>query len=184
VGVSEGLIRISRLSPSPVRLVVSVAIAVNQQGLFRMPDIISIKLDTKGLSPKALRVLETAVSIALRNRHVQQHHVPVADFCVQADLPNTTSLLQLRKLVSEVGGAGGSIDVIELDASDKDEDGGSWPVFKEVWVSSSHISFELTRYMYPGEAQTRLLGPSPNHPSHPGEAEARIGADPARIGHR
>lgn len=146
-----------------------------------MQDIISVKLETKGLSPKAVRVLKTAVSIALRNPHVQQHHVPMADFCKQADLPTTTSSAQLWKLVTEVRGlAVGSIDVIEMDASDNDEDGGSWPVFEQVWVSGTHLSFVLTRDMYPGVAEARLRGRSPNHPS----AEAPIGADPARIGPR
>lgn len=149
-----------------------------------MPDIISIKLDTKGLSPKALRVLKTVVSIALRNPHVQRHHVPVADFCEQADLPSTTSSLQLRKLMNEARKAGGSVDVIEVDKPRKVGPWGCWPVFNWSDVSSSHISFELTRCMYPGEAQTRLLGHSPNYPSLSGQADARIGADSARTGHR
>ncbi|MGY2491133.1 hypothetical protein [Cupriavidus sp. CP313] len=90
--------------------------------------------------------------------------------------------MQLRKLLSEASKILGSIDVIDMDGQDQEEQGGSWAVFNLMGLSSSHISFELCRYMYLQEVRTNLLGSSPFHLSLSGAARAKIGADPARIG--
>lgn len=123
-----------------------------------MPEIISLEFDTKALSPKALQVLKTAVSIALRNRCVTLHHVPIADFCELANLPNTTSPVLLRKLLSEAAKVLGSVEVTDTDGENEDLPWGSWPVFNETYVSDEHISFEISRPMYQQEVHAPLLG--------------------------
>ncbi|MTD33625.1 hypothetical protein [Paludibacterium denitrificans] len=135
-----------------------------------MPEIISLEFDTKGVSSKALQVLKTAVSIALQNRCVTLHHVPIADFCELANLPNTTSPALLSKLLIEARKVLGSVEVTDTDGEDEDLPWGSWPIFNETYVSNEHISFEISRPMYKQAVHAALLGSSSNYLSTLGEA--------------
>lgn len=124
-------------------------------------EIISIELDIKGLSSKALKVLTAAVTIGLRNRGVQLHNVPIADFCELADLPAATSSSELSSLLTEARNVLGSVEVISTGGQSRDETWGSWPVFNEVFLSSGQISFEISRPMYQPDVHVILLGGSP-----------------------
>ena len=128
-----------------------------------MPEINSLEFDTKALSPAALQVLKTAVSIALRNRCVTLNHVPIADFCELANLPNTTSPALLRKLMSEATKVLGSVEVTDTDGENEDLPWGSWPIFNETYVSDEHISFEISHPMYKQEVHAPLLGSRTDH---------------------
>ncbi|MFP3586384.1 hypothetical protein SCB29_22365 [Paraburkholderia sp. SIMBA_055] len=126
-----------------------------------MNKAISIEFATKGLSPNALRVLKAAITIALRDVEVQKRHVAKADFCELAGLPTTIGMQQLIGVFIEAGRVTGSVDIFGMEGMDDDGLLGSWPVFKGIFITDTHVSFEIDDLMYQPEVHSLLLGDSP-----------------------
>lgn len=132
-----------------------------------MVRILYLHVETAGMSSKSMKILGAALSIALGNGGIQEHRLPIADFCAIADIPISSGVRDLNKFIATDGrGALGLLSAVrvDLDAGEIIDDvpryRGSWPLFNYMHVDSEYFFFEVGRkYLREVLASLRLGGP-------------------------
>lgn len=111
--------------------------------------ITSQYLHTPKMSSDAKRIVQAAVAYAEQNKARCAHHMPFAEFLTLATLPEDTTLAQVISVLSETRRATASIRIVDHSSRGKKQLlSGSWPVFLSVFVTSSHVSFEVCPHMW------------------------------------
>ncbi|WP_373887936.1 RepB family plasmid replication initiator protein [Massilia sp. WF1] len=102
-----------------------------------------------GMSPTAVRVLEAAVAYAEEHSERRQLTMSFREFYKLTGLPTTTERAELVSLVSKVRRTISSLRTIDDDGPTKKELLiGSWPVFEEIFITNTRISFRVSPNMW------------------------------------
>jgi hypothetical protein len=111
--------------------------------------ITSQSLHTPKMSSDAKRLVQAAVAYAEQKKDTCVHHLPFAEFLTLATLPEETTLAQVISVLSETRRATASIRIVDQSSRGKKQLlSGSWPVFLSVFVTDSHVSFEVCPRMW------------------------------------
>lgn len=111
--------------------------------------ITSQYLHMPGMSDDAKKGLHAAVAYAEKNPETRVHMMSLADFCRLAKLPEATPREKIVSIMSETRRATASVRVVESSCKPKKLLlSGSWPVFLSVFITATHVSFEVSRYMW------------------------------------
>jgi len=107
------------------------------------------KLHLSGISPQAKAVLAAAVTYAKKSKHTRLHTMLIADFCSFAGLDIDTPVRQVINLMGQARKAVCSLKVVEtMGVRKKEVITGSCPIFLQILITETHISFEVCRYMW------------------------------------
>jgi len=97
-----------------------------------------VEIDASELQPPVLEMLRTALKHARQNREREAHVLPLADFYLQAGLPEEMSFDGIMSMVGELI----KVAVISVNY----EEGGlqCWPAFEGVSLTKASIEFSVS----------------------------------------
>lgn len=102
-----------------------------------------------GILPQAKAVLVAAVKYAEKSKQTRLHTMLIADFCSFVGLDIDTPMRQVINLMALVRKAVCSLKVVEtMGPSKKEVITASFPIFLQILITETHISFEVCRYMW------------------------------------
>lgn len=93
--------------------------------------------------------MAAAVTYAKKSKHTRLHTMLIADFCSFAGLDIDTPVRQVINLMGQARKAVCSLKVVEtMGVRKKEVITGSCPIFLQILITETHISFEVCRYMW------------------------------------
>lgn len=102
-----------------------------------------------GMSDDAKQSIHAAVAYAEKNPETRVHKMSLADFCRLVKLPECTPRQKIVSIMSETRRATASVRIVDTSFKPKKLMlSGSWPIFLSVFITATHVSFEVSRYMW------------------------------------
>ena len=111
------------------------------------------RFEVRNVTAPALKLVKAAVLYANEHRDVQRHTMSTEKLCQLAGLP-TVNNLELSRLLGEARKVLG------------DTEDASWPVFRDIWMDTLYVSFEICNRTF-DESLLRKLSMQPSQFSQP-----------------